>query len=281
MSVACREIQRGQCEITQGYKAGVHNGIDIVNKGYTLGYITAHSAGVVVGYRKNYNTTDKTGGSYGNYVKIKHDNGYYTLYAHMKYNTVSVITGARVSKGQVIGYMGNTGHSYGGHLHFEVRNASDVKIDPTPYLNKDLPSVIKNNIIYQTHDKVAHKYWSEVTNYNNKDSNGYAGYIGHSIDGIRARATTGVVTIQSHIRGETWLPPITKWDNSASGYSGIYGKDIDMIMVKCSAGTVRYRVGIKGGDWLPWVSKFDINDSVNGMAGIYGKSIDRIQMEII
>lgn len=137
MSVNCREIQGGLCEITQNYKAGVHNGIDIVNKGYTLGNIVAHSDGIVVGYRRNHNSFES--GSYGNYVKIKHNNGYYTLYAHMAYNTVTVTDGQKVTKGQVLGYMGNTGESYGGHLHFEVRNDKDVRIDPTPYLNSDLP----------------------------------------------------------------------------------------------------------------------------------------------
>lgn len=137
MSVNCREIQGGLCEITQNYKAGAHNGIDIVNKGYTLGNIVAHSDGIVVGYRRNHNSFES--GSYGNYVKIKHNNGYYTLYAHMAYNTVTVTDGQRVTKGQVLGYMGNTGESYGGHLHFEVRNDKDVRIDPTPYLNSDLP----------------------------------------------------------------------------------------------------------------------------------------------
>lgn len=137
MSVKCREIQGGLCEITQEYKPGNHEGIDIVNKNYTLGHIVAHTEGTVVGYRSNCNGFEQ--GSYGNYVKIKHDNGYYTLYAHMAYNTVTVRTGDRVSKGQVLGYMGNTGYSFGGHLHFEVRNKNDAKINPTPYLNADLP----------------------------------------------------------------------------------------------------------------------------------------------
>ena len=139
----------------------------------------------------------------------------------------------------------------------------------------------KNHIIYQTYDNQLGKYWSEITDYNNNDSNGYAGCIGHSIGGIRARASSGTITIQSHIKNGDWLSPVTKWDNTADGYSGIYGRDIDMVMVKCSAGKVRYRVHLKDGNWLPWVSNYNINDSEYGMAGIYGKSIDAIQMEII
>ena len=138
----CRVLESGMCVITQNYKKGVHNGVDLVNtnsKGaHILGWEVAHSDGVVVGYRNNCTGFEK--GSYGNYVKIKHNNGYYTLYAHMSYNTVKVKTGDKVKKGQVLGYMGNTGYSFGGHLHFEVRTPSDVRIDPTPYLDNDLPN---------------------------------------------------------------------------------------------------------------------------------------------
>lgn len=137
----CRVLESGMCIITQDYKKGVHDGVDLVNTNsrgdHILGWEVAHSAGTVVGYRNNCTGFEK--GSYGNYVKIKHDNGYYTLYGHMAYNTVKVKTGDKVKKGQVLGYMGNTGYSFGGHLHFEVRTPSDVRIDPTPYLDKDLP----------------------------------------------------------------------------------------------------------------------------------------------
>ena len=138
MSVRCRVLEGSLCEITQSYKAGVHNGIDLVGKDYTLAWEVAHSDGTVVAVRNNCNGFEN--GSYGNYVKIRHDNGYYTLYGHMAYNTVRVSVGQRVSKGQVLGYMGNTGMSYGGHLHFEVRTPSDVRINPTEYLNADLPN---------------------------------------------------------------------------------------------------------------------------------------------
>lgn len=143
-----RTLKTYKNKISQAFKIGYHLGIDIIGhnglnngSGY-LDYIIAHSDGVVVGVRNNYATNDRTGNSYGNYVKIKHDNGYYTLYAHLKYNSVTVKVGDRVKKGQVIGSMGNTGHSFGAHLHFEVRNENDIKIDPTPFINSDLPAKV-------------------------------------------------------------------------------------------------------------------------------------------
>lgn len=138
MSRKCRVLEGGLCEITQDYKKGVHDGIDLVGAGYTLAWEVAHSDGVVVATRNDCNSFEQ--GSYGNYVKIKHDDGYFTFYAHGAYHTVQVSAGDRVKRGQKIMYMGNTGMSYGGHLHFEVRNPSDVRINPTPYLDADLPN---------------------------------------------------------------------------------------------------------------------------------------------
>ena len=134
-----RVFKNKDSQITQKYKKGTHNGIDLVGYKNALDYIIAHSDGEVVGVRSNYKTTDKTGNSYGNYVKIKHSNRYYTLYAHLKYGSVTVQKGDKVEKGQVIGYMGATGHCTGAHLHFEVRETYDIQVDPTPYINADLP----------------------------------------------------------------------------------------------------------------------------------------------
>ena len=117
-----------------------HCGVDITgyNKGiHVLDYIRAKAKGTVVAVRNNCKGFE-AGGSYGNYIIIDHGSGYKTVYAHMAYGSVKSKVGDKVSEGQVIGYMGNTGTSYGGHLHFEVR-LNNERIDPTPYLDKELP----------------------------------------------------------------------------------------------------------------------------------------------
>lgn len=149
------------------------------------------------------------------------------------------------------------------------------------YEEEQVTPTSKIDVIYQAYDNVLKKFLAEIKNYNTVNTNGYAGWLGHSLGGLRVKASKGTITVQSHIKGGSWLSPITKWDDTNSGYSGLYGKELDMIMIKSSEGTARYRVHIKNGNWLDWVTKFDINDSVNGMAGIYGKAIDCIQIEII
>ena len=143
MSYDCRVLKTNKCEITYKYNKGVHNGIDLTGAGHTLDSIVAHSDGTVVGVVNNCNrNTSKTGERiYGNYVKIKHDNGMYTLYAHMVCGSIKVNVGDRVSKGQILGSMGNTGYSFGAHLHFEVRVLSSSNgtysykvTNPIPYL---------------------------------------------------------------------------------------------------------------------------------------------------
>lgn len=151
----CRILKSGLCEITSPYGGSRnHKGIDLVKEGMQLDYIVAHSDGEVVEYRTNYYTNDIDGNSYGNYVKIKHADNYYTLYSHMQYKSVPVKTGDKVKKGQIIGFMGNTGYSFGAHLHFELLKGNE-KIDPTPYLNKDLPTKqVETSLKYNLNDQV-------------------------------------------------------------------------------------------------------------------------------
>jgi len=68
---------------------------------------------------------------YGNYITILHPNGVVTLYAHLSFFGKGIDAGTNVSKGQVIGYMGNTGRTVrasggtGSHLHFETRGSAN------------------------------------------------------------------------------------------------------------------------------------------------------------
>jgi murein DD-endopeptidase MepM/ murein hydrolase activator NlpD len=59
-------------------------------------------------------------GSFGNYVRIRHANGYKTAYAHLKGFRRGIRAGKRVRQGDIIGYVGTTGRSTGPHLHYEV-----------------------------------------------------------------------------------------------------------------------------------------------------------------
>lgn len=74
-------------------------------------------------------------GQNGNYIRIRHANGYQTSYSHMSRFAAGASVGQKVRQGQVIGYVGNTGLSTGPHLHFEVmigeRFVDPVKI-PMP-----------------------------------------------------------------------------------------------------------------------------------------------------
>ena len=74
--------------------------------------------------------------SYGKSVRIQHDNGMMTLYAHM--NKLHVEVGDKVYQGQLIGEMGQTGAAYGVHLHFEVR-IEDKTTNPMKYLPELAP----------------------------------------------------------------------------------------------------------------------------------------------
>ncbi len=82
--------------------------------------------------------------SYGNFVKIQHSDGTYTLYAHMLKGTIRVSVGDTVEQGQVIGQMGTSGNSSGVHLHFEVRDANNNRLNPLNYINADNPRPVES-----------------------------------------------------------------------------------------------------------------------------------------
>lgn len=74
---------------------------------------------------------------YGNTIKIKHEYGYTTLYAHLSKRLVK--EGVRVNKGAAVGRVGNTGHSTGSHVHYEVQ-VNGENVNPWPYLVEQFQS---------------------------------------------------------------------------------------------------------------------------------------------
>ena len=75
-------------------------------------------------------------GSYGNYVRIRHNGSYKTAYAHMSRFARGLHAGKRVTQGEVIGYVGATGRVTGPHLHYEVIRDGE-RVNP---MTLDLPA---------------------------------------------------------------------------------------------------------------------------------------------
>lgn len=141
--INCRILKKQKCEITNNFTNN-HQAVDLVGENKTLDYVVAHTGGKIIILQDGLNNQKGSTGnaSYGNFVKIDHGNGYYTLYAHMK-KGLSVKNNQIVSTGETIGYIGDSGNAYGAHLHFEVWQGNK-RINPTQYLNKNLPNENEN-----------------------------------------------------------------------------------------------------------------------------------------
>ncbi len=94
----------------QGCSSSYHYGADLAN-----------GCGAPI-YAANSGTVDYAGrnGNYGNYIRIQHGAGISTGYAHIMDGGIIVDSGQQVGSGQIIAYAGDTGRSFGCHLHFEV-----------------------------------------------------------------------------------------------------------------------------------------------------------------
>ena len=133
---------------------------------------------------------------------------------------------------------------------------------------------IENNIISNT-----------ITNYNDVNTNGYAGIPKRGISGLAAKASKGTLRYRVHTVNGKWLGWITDFNqaNWATGVAGIKGRNIDGIqaeLVGVPGYQVEYRVGTyqtKG--YLNWIRGYGAG--AMGYAGIYGQTIDRIQMRIV
>ena len=114
-----RPVRSDDVRLTSGFgfrrhpllgETRMHTGIDWASPTGTP-ILAAGSGTIEEARRKGYN---------GNYVRIRHANGYQTAYSHMSRFAKGVTPGVRISQGQVIGYVGSTGLSSGPHLHYEI-----------------------------------------------------------------------------------------------------------------------------------------------------------------
>jgi murein DD-endopeptidase MepM/ murein hydrolase activator NlpD len=111
---------------------GFHWGVDL--RGDVGTPVVASRGGTVVTAVGSCHPTNSwtCGGGFGNYVVVAHADGYATVYAHL--STIAVGTGQQVSEGQSVGAVGNSGRSYGPHLHFELYDQGARK-NPCGYIS--------------------------------------------------------------------------------------------------------------------------------------------------
>ena len=146
--------------ITNDYSTS-HKALDIVasNNGDS-DIISLENGTVTVAVKdvKGTNHYSKGLDTYGNYVKVKQDNGKTALYAHMKYGSVKVSEGQYVQKGDIIGSMGATGNAYGKHLHLEIKNENNVNENPIDSLNSvsevSSSNQVQNNDSVQSNETI-------------------------------------------------------------------------------------------------------------------------------
>lgn len=123
--------------LTSPFGDRVLNGIKQNHTGYDLVGVGSHDVCAAVGGKVIHSRiiTDKNNATWqwGNYVCIKGNDGLYYYYCHMKSRAVTA--GQIVNAGDKLGVMGNTGYSFGAHLHFEVRSSDGkTKINPETIL---------------------------------------------------------------------------------------------------------------------------------------------------
>ena len=114
----------GLRQLTYEPHARIHEGVDIAAPMGSSIHATADG------------TVSRTGlsSSYGHFVEVAHADGLTSFYAHMS-RTAGLEPGAKVEAGEVLGYVGSTGHSTGPHLHFEIRDAGKP-LDPQAFMGR-------------------------------------------------------------------------------------------------------------------------------------------------
>lgn len=144
-----------------------------------------------------------------------------------------------------------------------------------------LLGVTANEPIHVTYQAYAGgKWWPEVVDCNDVDSNGYAGVNGRNMTAVLAKPDKGTLRYRVHLVGGGWLP----WVENYTDYAGVRGKAIDAVqmqLLNVIGYEVQYRVSpTSGKNWYGWCT--GLTDATgDGYAGVFGKPIDCIQIKIV
>lgn len=146
----------------------------------------------------------------------------------------------------------------------------------------------KINVVHQANAK-GKRFQSEVTNYNNSNTNGYSGILGIPIVAFRAKTkgaacAVGYLEYRAHRLGGGWYGWRRDYNKDSAGdtFAGDGKNSIDGLqfrLVGVSGKNVRYRVHVIGKGWLDWVTNY--GSGANGYAGWYGYAIDAVQVEVV
>ncbi len=193
--------------VTTGFSSS-HQAIDLGWWGDTSDRpIYSVDNGKVLEIRNDYNKTDTSGSSYGNYVLIENTDGTRSTYAHLKYQSVLVKVGDIVKQHQQIGTMGNTGYSKGPHLHYEHR-INGVKVNPFDnlyrfcfqelYTEKPNAKYVKSKPAYKVGEMVV------VNGYGHKTNEKDSGDTGYFTDYVNEIVEIKNGEYPFHVRGVEW-----------------------------------------------------------------------------
>ena len=142
------------------------------------------------------------------------------------------------------------------------------------------------DVKYQTY--AAGKWWGDIVNYNDVNSDGYAGVRGKAMSALRAntvgdQSIAGNLQYRVYVPGFGWLDWVTdrQKDKNGDDYAGIYGRNftaVQMRLINCPGKKVQYRTSNVNQGYYAWVTEME---NEGGFAGDKKNAIDRIQIRIV
>lgn len=266
MSKIDRVIAHSTERITNPYGNG-HNGVDLgyrLDESQNIVYANCYGEVVEVQRHQPHTPGSKT---WGNYVLIKHSNGWHSRYCHLQDN-IPVNVGDKVDENTKIGIEGTSGDAEYRHLHFEVSTSysSSTRIDPTPYLSNAIaedPSRIK----YQAHvEGVGWQSWV-----NKGETAGTTG-LSLRMEALRIEAPFEIHA-WAHCQGDSGFR-----DYGIINKDTIIGTTGESKRLECLKfkGNFKYRVHIEGSGW----SCFTLADGVSTLGSV-GQKLRIEAIEIV